>query len=112
MPFRSSLRTCWTTPFWARRTHWPVASAPTLGVAWKRFLVDRHRRATALKRGGSQTALCLDGVATERTWQANFANGRSEADAIYQQSWAESVLRHARARLAAEYGDPRAEADF
>jgi RNA polymerase sigma-70 factor (ECF subfamily) len=68
----------------------------------KAYLSDEHDRATALKRGGGVAALSLDAEAAEREYAAEPSDDLSP-DRIYEQRWAEALLRRVLGRLEAEF---------
>jgi RNA polymerase sigma-70 factor (ECF subfamily) len=80
-------------------------------VAVKRFLINAHKHATRLKRGGGQTLISLDLDAAESRLQAELASGLSP-DQIFEQRWARTVLDQVSSRLRQEYADSGKAAIF
>lgn len=73
-------------------------------TAFKCFLANEHDRAHALKRGGGESPLSLDGMNAEERYAAEPADALN-ADLIYDRRWALDLLARARARLSQEYGE-------
>ncbi len=70
--------------------------------AWKRYLVDFHRRQSAAKRGGSVQILSLDFEAGERRWLEIESKG-TDADHAFHVAWANSLLDEVNTRLQQDY---------
>jgi DNA-directed RNA polymerase specialized sigma24 family protein len=68
----------------------------------KHFLVNKWERATAQKRGGGKAAIPVDTVVAESLYGQELSHGLS-ADRIYERTWALSLLKRVRDRLADEY---------
>src|SRR5262249_14597590 len=66
------------------------------------FLVNEYRRASADKRGGGQKGGSMGGRNEDAELRHEPASQLSP-DVIYQQTWARTVFRQARERLAEEY---------
>jgi RNA polymerase sigma-70 factor (ECF subfamily) len=71
-------------------------------VAVKRFLINAHRHAHRLKRGGGQSFVSLDVDLAENRLQSELATGLSPSE-IFERRWAQSLLDQAAARLRQEY---------
>lgn len=66
------------------------------------FLVNEYRRASADKRGGGQKLVSIDEQDEDHEPRHEPASHLSP-DVIYEQTWARTVFRQARERLAEEY---------
>lgn len=71
-------------------------------VAVKRFLINAHKHATRLKRGGGQTFVSLDLEHAESSLQAEMPTDLSP-DQIFERRWAKAVLDQALERVRADY---------
>ena len=71
-------------------------------VAVKRFLINAHRHAHRLKRGGTQSLISLDVELAESRLQSELATGLSPSQ-IFERRWAQTLLDGASTRLRAEY---------
>ena len=71
-------------------------------VAVKRFLINVHKHATRLKRGGGQNFISLDLELAENRFHAELASGLSP-EQIFERRWAQTVLDQATAQLRQEY---------
>jgi RNA polymerase sigma-70 factor (ECF subfamily) len=71
-------------------------------VAVKRFLINAHRHAHRLKRGGAQNFVSLDVDLAENRLQSELATGLSPSE-IFERRWAQTLLDQAAARLRQEY---------
>jgi RNA polymerase sigma-70 factor (ECF subfamily) len=71
-------------------------------VAVKRFLINTHKSATRLKRGGGQTVISLDVDLAENLFHAELTSGLSP-EQIFERRWARTVLDQVAARLREEY---------
>ena len=70
-------------------------------TAFKCFLANEHDRAHAMKRGGGEPPLSLDGITAEERYAAEPADALN-ADLIYDRRWALDLLTRARTRLREE----------
>lgn len=68
----------------------------------KHFLAHEHERATALKRGGGQPVLSLDGFDPEERFALEPADS-ANPESIFDQRWARQQIENALGRLRAEY---------
>lgn len=68
----------------------------------KHFLSDAHDRANALKRGGANTSVSLDGLVAEERYATEPVDAMSP-DKIFERRWAMTLLAQARSRLEEEY---------
>lgn len=71
-------------------------------VAVKRFLINAHKHASRLKRGGGQSLVSLDAELAESLFEADLATGLSP-DQIFDRRWAQAILEQATAQLKQEY---------
>ena len=71
-------------------------------VAVKRFLINAHKHANRLKRGGGQTHISLDLELAESRYHAELATGLSP-DQIFERLWARTVLDRTLDQLRDEY---------
>lgn len=71
-------------------------------TAFKCFLANEHDRSHAMKRGGGESSLSLDGMTAEERYAAEPAEILN-ADLIYDRRWALDLLARARERLRQEY---------
>src|SRR5215472_14995024 len=71
-------------------------------VAIKRFLINAHKHASRLKRGGGQNLISLDAELAESRFQADLATGLSP-EQIFDRRWALTVLDQAAAQLKQKY---------
>jgi len=71
-------------------------------VAVKRFLINSHKHATRLKRGGGQELLSLDVDLAESRFQADLVTGLSP-EQIFDRRWAQAILDQTTARLKQEF---------
>jgi RNA polymerase sigma factor (sigma-70 family) len=71
-------------------------------VAVKRFVINAHRHAHRLKRGGGQNLISLDVELAESRLQSDLATGLSPSQ-IFERRWAQTLLDDAAARLRQEY---------
>jgi len=71
-------------------------------AALKHYLVDEHRRASALKRGGGRVFQPLETDDGEDRYQFEPADLASP-DVLYDRGWAKAVLAQALSRLREEY---------
>jgi len=71
-------------------------------VAVKRFLINAHRHAHRLKRGGGQNFVSLDVELAESRLQSELATGLSPSQ-IFERHWAQTLLDQAAAQLRQEY---------
>lgn len=71
-------------------------------TAFKCFLANEWDRERALKRGGGQRSIPLDGLTAEQRYQLEPAD-RHSADLLFERRWAMTLLESARARLQAEF---------
>jgi RNA polymerase sigma-70 factor (ECF subfamily) len=75
-------------------------------TALKHYLIDEHRRRTALKRGGGQALEPLESERGEEQYQFESADLASP-DVLYDRSWAKAVLAQALSRLREEYASSK-----
>ena len=75
-------------------------------TALKHYLVDEHRRATALKRGGGSVFQPLEADDGEERYQFEPVDLASP-DVLYDRSWAKAVLAQALSRLREEYASSK-----
>jgi RNA polymerase sigma-70 factor (ECF subfamily) len=75
-------------------------------TALKNYLVDEHRRATALKRGGGKSFEPLENDDGEERYQFEPADLASP-DVLYDREWAKAALAQALARLRTEYASSK-----
>jgi RNA polymerase sigma factor (sigma-70 family) len=68
----------------------------------KHFLAHEHERATALKRGGGQPVLSLDGFDPEERYALEPAD-TATPETLYDQRWARQQIESALGRLRADY---------
>jgi RNA polymerase sigma-70 factor (ECF subfamily) len=73
-------------------------------VSVRNFLHNERDRERALKRGGGQRCLELDGVSAERRYALE-PTDRSTPETLFERAWAESVLERALQRLRAEMSE-------
>ncbi|MHC1769230.1 MAG: RNA polymerase sigma factor [Verrucomicrobiia bacterium] len=66
------------------------------------FLVDQHRHASALKRGGGHSILSLDGMGGEERFRLEPHHDLTP-EKLYERAWARTLLDRARSRLREEY---------
>lgn len=66
------------------------------------FLVDQHRHASALKRGGGQWIISLDGMGGEDRFRLESHHDLTP-EKLYERAWARTLLDRARSRLREEY---------
>jgi RNA polymerase sigma-70 factor (ECF subfamily) len=71
-------------------------------VAVKRFLINAHKHASRLKRGGGQALISLDLELAEDRFHAELATGLSP-DQIFERRWAQTILDQAATQLREEY---------
>jgi RNA polymerase sigma factor (sigma-70 family) len=71
-------------------------------TAWKRFLVDQHRKHSAQRRGGDLQKLSIDFSHGEQYWTGMLTR-EPDPDRIFMRSWATSMLDAVRDRLRTEY---------
>jgi RNA polymerase sigma-70 factor (ECF subfamily) len=71
-------------------------------VAVKRFLINAHKHANRLKRGGGQNLVSLDAEMAENRLQGEMATGLSP-EQIFERRWAQETLDQANERLRQEY---------
>ena len=71
-------------------------------TAWKRFLIDQNRKATAQRRGGQFTSFAIDFNSGEQHWRA-LESREPDPDRLFMRSWASSLLDEARRRLRTDY---------
>jgi RNA polymerase sigma factor (sigma-70 family) len=71
-------------------------------VAVKRFLINAHKHATRLKRGGGQNLVSLDAELAENRLQAEIGTGQSP-EQIFERRWAQETLDRANEQLCREY---------
>lgn len=71
-------------------------------TAFKCFLANEWDRERALKRGGGQKAIPLDGLTAEQRYQLEPAD-RHSADLLFERRWAMTLLEAARTRLQSEF---------
>jgi RNA polymerase sigma-70 factor (ECF subfamily) len=71
-------------------------------TAFKCFLANEWDRERALKRGGGQRPIPLDGLTAEQRYQLEPADHHS-ADLLFERRWALTLLEAARAQLQAEF---------
>jgi DNA-directed RNA polymerase specialized sigma24 family protein len=82
-----------------------------LVVALRRFLCNERDRANALKRGGGQVILPLDGDEAEHRYQAEPGPDHS-AEKIYDRRWALTLLDRTMNRLRQEFMTAGKQAEF
>jgi RNA polymerase sigma-70 factor (ECF subfamily) len=75
-------------------------------TALKNYLVDEHRRANALKRGGGRIFQAVEADDGEERYQFEPADLASP-DLLYDRGWAKAVLAQALSRLRAEYASSK-----
>ena len=75
-------------------------------TALKHYLVDEHRRASALKRGGGRVFQPLERDDGEDRYQFEPAD-LSSPDVLYDRGWAREVLAQALSRLREEYASSK-----
>ena len=80
-------------------------------AAFTHFLANEHDRASALKRGGGQTALPLDDLSDEHLAQFSSADNVPPAK-IFDKNWALTVVERSLAGLKAEMTQADKEAHF
>ena len=73
-------------------------------IALKRFLANEWNKARAQKRGGSHTAISLDGLTAEQRYALEPADHLS-ADKLFDRRWALTLLDQVVARLRDEQAD-------
>lgn len=97
-----------TQEFFARllERRWDRDADPARGrfrtfllTALKRFLIDQHDAAHALKRGGGQHGVTLDDAADDLS-----APGSESPEAAFERAWAATVIERAYERLKDEAG--------
>lgn len=71
-------------------------------VSLQNFLVDQHRHASALKRGGGQWIISLDDMGAEDRFCLEPHHDLTP-EKIYERTWARTLLDRARFRLREEY---------
>ena len=71
-------------------------------LALKRFLGHERERARALKRGGGEAVVALDGLTAEQRYALEPADQMS-ADRLYERRWALALLEQVLARLRSEH---------
>jgi RNA polymerase sigma factor (sigma-70 family) len=71
-------------------------------VAVKRFLINAHRHAHRLKRGGGQSFVSLDLDLAEGRLESELATGLSPTQ-VFERRWAQTLLDSATVRLRQEY---------
>lgn len=71
-------------------------------TAFKHFLTDEWRRATAIKRGKGQRPISLDDLGAEERVEMDAAD-RMTPELIYERRWASTVLENVLMRLKNEY---------
>lgn len=71
-------------------------------VAIKRFVINAHKHANRLKRGGGHSLVSLDLELAENRFHQELATGLSP-DQIFERRWAQTVLDRAAALLREEY---------
>ena len=71
-------------------------------VAVKRFLINAHKHASRLKRGGGQSLVSLDVELAESRFRADLATGLSP-EQIFERRWAQTILDQASNQLRDEY---------
>jgi len=72
-------------------------------AAFRHFLANEWDRRQAAKRGGGSEVIPWDDTGVEARYALESA-GAATPDALYERSWAMSVLEEARGRLREEYG--------
>jgi DNA-directed RNA polymerase specialized sigma24 family protein len=87
----------------------PCAAAPQRGkfrsfllTSLRHFLVDRHRHAGAIKRGGGHRIISLDAAQAEERLRLEPQHDLTP-ERLYERAWAMTLLDRARLRLAEEY---------
>jgi RNA polymerase sigma-70 factor (ECF subfamily) len=80
-------------------------------VAFQRFMANEWDRSRALKRGGGQAPVPLDGDAAERRYQIEPADDMS-ADRIFERRWALTLIEQTMARLRREYAEASRAKEF
>jgi RNA polymerase sigma factor (sigma-70 family) len=77
-------------------------------ACFKSYVAHEHERATALKRGGGQSAIPFDQLAAERLYAAEPAD-QATPESIFERRWALSQIENALHQLSAAYAaGPRA----
>jgi RNA polymerase sigma factor (sigma-70 family) len=71
-------------------------------VAMKRFLINAHKHASRLKRGGGTSFVSLDLELAENRFHAELAVGLSP-EQIFERRWAQAILDQAAKQLREEY---------
>src|SRR5438128_912544 len=71
-------------------------------VALKRFLINSHKHANRLKRGGGQSFMSLDVELAESRFHSELAVGLSP-EQIFERRWAQAILDQAAHQLREEY---------
>ena len=100
-----------TQDFFARllAKGFPRGAAPERGkfrsfllASLRHFLVDQHRHADAVKRGGGRRTISLDAGQAEERFRLE-PRHESTPEKLYEREWAMTLLERARSRLGNEY---------
>lgn len=68
----------------------------------RNFLVDQHRHADSVKRGGGKFTISLDQAGAEERYRVEPGHEQTP-ERLYEREWAMTLLDRARCRLAQEY---------
>lgn len=71
-------------------------------IGFKRFMRDQWQREQAVKRGGGQMKLHIDGVMAEQRFNMEMESGLS-LDQEFDRNWAREILAQASRQLSAKY---------
>lgn len=71
--------------------------------ALQHFLVDEHRRASRLKRGGNVPHVSLEFTEGEQRYRVELIDDR-DPEALFHQAWSRTVVAQSLGRLKASYG--------
>jgi len=75
-------------------------------TAFKRYLINEHKRENAVKRGGGCAVISLDDPDAERRCEGELAdNGTLSADVAYDRGWAQAILGRVIGRLSDEFNE-------
>jgi RNA polymerase sigma factor (sigma-70 family) len=74
---------------------------------WKRFLIDRNRGETRLKRGGGEVITSIFCAAGEQDFleRSSYRPKNRQPEELFEEEWASSIVREAFTALESEYAN-------